>query len=225
MLILAYQIFYYAPRMKKVQEARRLKMAQEQLVQEKLAEQALMDSLSRVSDTPDTSYPAETPEYPSRTASDDGLPTVDTGDIKLVTVHSPLYELKLTTAGAEIVSARLMDFETDGEPVELIVQDETPRRGGMIAVTLAGETGPQPLTDVLFEAYAGGSSSPLADGSIITVDEATTEKEVVFRAVDSDGEMGARTRDALDREERERRQGGDALNAASRRRVPPQKTR
>ena len=187
MLILAYQIFYYAPRMKKVQEARRLKMAQEQLVQEKIAEQAMRDSLSLAPDTPDTSYPAETAEYPSETTLDSALPMANTGDVRLITVRSPLYELKLTTAGAEIVSARLMNFETEGEPVELIAQDETPRRGGMVALTLDGETGPQPLTDVLFDVYAGGSPSPLADGSIFTVDETASEKEVVFRAVDADG--------------------------------------
>ena len=90
MLILAYQIFYYAPRMKKVQEARQLKMAQEQLVQEKLAEQAMRDSLSLAADTRDTSYPADTAEYPSETVLDSDLPAVDAGDVRLITVRSPL---------------------------------------------------------------------------------------------------------------------------------------
>lgn len=182
--------------MKKVQEERRLKMAQEQLEeQEQLAQQALRDSLDRASrpnsesDAGEGSGAFDTPtsagddEYSSETTPGGDLPAVASGDVSLITVRSPLYEMVMSTAGGEIVSVRLTNFETEGEPVELIVQDDTPRRGGMIDVTLVGETQTQPLANVLFEVYAGASPTPLADGSVFLIDETTPEKEIVFRAV------------------------------------------
>jgi YidC/Oxa1 family membrane protein insertase len=180
--------------MKKVQEERRLKMQQEQLAeQERLAQEALADSLYPASRAErgleeDDFETAAEPDAGERTVSDgSGLPAATASDIKLITVRTPLYELVITTAGAEIVSAKLTNFETDGRPIDLVAQDDTPRRGGMVAVTLVGETRSQPLGDVLFDAYSSGSPTALSDGSVFQLDANTPEKELVFTATSADG--------------------------------------
>lgn len=182
MLILAYQVFYYMPRMRKVEEAKR-------------AEQKALatgDSLG-VSQTEGTSERPEavsehTPASPmGGTAFDEELPLAELGDARLITVRTPLYQLTMTTAGAEIVSARLIQFETEGEPVELLAQDEEPAIGGAANVTLVGENQSLVLSTVLFDAFTRASVDPLDDGAIFELGEANPEMEIVFRATTQSG--------------------------------------
>jgi YidC/Oxa1 family membrane protein insertase len=182
-LILAYQGLYYMPRMRKVEEARRAKLAQEQL------------NAPASSDTLDGGLAADTLRTAGESAAvsatgsplDQGFPVVQTGQARLITVRTPLYDVVITTSGAEIVSARLTRFKTAGAPVELVAQDETPGTGGMAGVTLVGDERAFSLSGVAFDAFAEGASSPLDDGTTVVVDAGNPEKTLTFRASGPDG--------------------------------------
>jgi YidC/Oxa1 family membrane protein insertase len=116
----------------------------------------------------------------------DVLPRADTEAARYITVATPLYEITLTTAGGDVAAVRLLDYETDRLPVQLIAGD--PRvDGGALQVTLTGDEREIPLRDVSFEAFTSGSSEPLLDGTTIKVDGTTGEKTVVFRTAGDGG--------------------------------------
>jgi YidC/Oxa1 family membrane protein insertase len=185
-LILAYQAFYYMPRMRKYEEAQRAKRAQEQLnapaSRDSLGQGLPADTLQAARDS--TSAPT------GAGSLDEGFPVVQPGQGRLIKVRTPLYEIVIAaTSGAEIVSARLTRFETGGTPVELIAQGEIPNTGGMAGVTFVGDERTFSFSGVAFEAFADGATSPLDDGATVVVEAASPGETVTFRASGSDGRL------------------------------------
>jgi YidC/Oxa1 family membrane protein insertase len=193
-LILAYQIFYYAPRMKKVEEMRKARLAQEEL--ERMTSIAAGDSTRLASgiDSLDTPVPGDVRAFeptPDQGLTQAGLPHTQIGSGQRIVVTTPLYEMTLSTTGAEIVSVRLLEFETFGEPVQLFNgvggdEADTPT-GGAADVTLRGDEEVVPLSNVFFEASLEGRTEPLADGATVRLDERTPNQKIVFRAEGPNG--------------------------------------
>lgn len=177
LLIMAYQMFYYGPRLRRAQE---LKRAQQEHLE---AEQ--QSSRPVGADVVERQQPETEVEQPETEVRED-VPAVSGEEAKHITVTTDLYEITLTTMGAEIVSGKLFAFETNGEPVQLIARGE--KNDGAMTVTLSGETRQYPLEDLQFEAYLSGVGQPLTDGRVITVDQAGGEKTIVFRAGSTNGQ-------------------------------------
>ncbi|UCG50685.1 MAG: hypothetical protein JSW58_10805, partial [Candidatus Latescibacterota bacterium] len=173
-LILAYQIFYYAPRMKKVEEARKARLAQERL--EQMAAMADRDSTGFAMGVDSLGAPVPDEERPFELAPDldplqSGLPRAQIGSAHGIVVTTPLYEITLSTAGAEIVSAKLLEFKTFGDPVQLFNgvggEEGDTRSGGAANVALHGDEQTVALSNVLFEAVLEGRVEPLPDGATV----------------------------------------------------------
>lgn len=118
----------------------------------------------------------------------DGTPQNDTGlavgnaaTAGLITVRTPRYEMVLSTAGAEVVAIRLLEYETDGEPVQLVAESAA-REGGVLRVSLAGDERVLSLGGVLFEPYTARSVDPLPEGSVVSVGEEDPDLTLIFRA-------------------------------------------
>lgn len=171
---MAYQFFYYAPRMRHAEELKK-------------AEQARVEALQPRQ--PETTAPAEPEpevsraESPTDTAGtvSPSLPPAALATPEYVTVSSPLYEITLSTIGGEIVAARLLDYDTDDQPVQL-VRTDSDFGGGFLQVVLAGDDESFDLGGVAFEAFTARGNEPLADGSIVTVAADRPETKVIFRA-------------------------------------------
>jgi YidC/Oxa1 family membrane protein insertase len=183
-LIMAYQFFYAGPRMRRAQE---LKRAQQELLEasqpkptEKVAEEPTgADQLAaddRVAEDDQARLEDET--APAR------LPTANAEAAQHITVVTPLYEITLSTLGAELVEVRLLDYETEGQPVQLLRGDPA-MDGGLLQVTLAGDERELPLRKVLFEAYSDRGVEPLLSGATITLDESDRERKLTFRTEDT----------------------------------------
>jgi YidC/Oxa1 family membrane protein insertase len=97
-------------------------------------------------------------------------------------VVSSLYEITLTTAGADIVSVRLLEYETGDEPIELILQDADWTYAKPLNVSLDGRTASQSLSGVSFAAYRDGVGDAIFNGSTVTVNPSRDKTEIVFRA-------------------------------------------
>lgn len=181
-LFLAYDALYLGPRMK-AQRARREAAA--------LAE-ASHDSASIRTDTPGTTHVPTAPGSPAGRdtlglrAETGAFAAVDTTNAATIIVASPLYEIALTTHGGEVVSVKLLKFLTDGRPVSLLPAGKSWSGERMLAASLRGEHDALSLSDVMFEASAGGGA--LADGARVDV---TGDKptDVVFRAVGPTGSI------------------------------------
>ena len=106
-----------------------------------------------------------------------GLPPAGGG--QEFTVSSALYRMTFSTNGAEVVSVRLFEYETDGEPVELIASREE-LVGGALSLRLVGEDRSLHLGNVRFEPYFAGGSQTIAAGTDIRL--STGEKTILFRA-------------------------------------------
>ncbi len=203
-LILGYQIFYYAPRMKQAEELRRAREAAEMLVeQERQADEAEADSTTTILERRDGTLPQEdlgaTDLATTEGVTTDGLPRARTDAAARITVSSPLYEITLSTTGAEVMSARLLKFETFGEPVQIFRQPDAeiedgsgagiPEAGGVAGLTLIGERQTVDLSNVGFTAHLPGHDEPLLDGSTLSLNEMTPERTIVFRAVGAGGQV------------------------------------
>jgi YidC/Oxa1 family membrane protein insertase len=107
-----------------------------------------------------------------------------------IVVESPLYRVRLSAAGGRITSVELKQYETDGEPVELIAQfpDSVARSEGLASLAVVGSGGTVDLDRVLFTPYRQGYGEPLGEGSVVLLDERRPVAEIVFRA---EGEGGA----------------------------------
>jgi YidC/Oxa1 family membrane protein insertase len=180
LLILAYQLFYYMPRMKAVEEARRAQQAE-------LAREwpAAGDTLSRAPSTPDTltmdDRSVETPR--AADLDETGLPVAEPGaPARRVTVRTARFEMVLSTSGADIESLRLLKFETAGQPVDLVAQDVLGEADGVAEVALLTETGQIPLARVSFDAFSSRSTMALEDGAVLTTSPDRPEVTIVFRA-------------------------------------------
>jgi len=186
-LILAYQILYYMPRMKRVDEARRAKLAVEQVEKQAEAQKAAADTPLESAGADTLRAPADSTAAVIGDAMAEGFPVVAPQTLRRITVRTPLYDVALTTAGAEIVSVRLAKYNTKGEPVELIAQDDSPALGGIGEVALLGDDRTLPLSHIAFEAFANGTSAPLEDGSVVTIDKGAAGSTITFRAAGPNG--------------------------------------
>jgi YidC/Oxa1 family membrane protein insertase len=186
-LILGYQVLYYMPRMKRAEEARRAKLATEQL-EKQAAEEKTPAGAPLESTAADTlRTPADsTVATAGDEASLGGFPVIEPQTLRRITVRTPLYDIAMTTAGAEIVSFRLAKYKTKGETVELIAQDDSPDLGGIGEVALLGDDRTLPLSQIAFGAFAEGSTVPLENGAVVSVDPGAGST-VTFRAVGPDG--------------------------------------
>jgi YidC/Oxa1 family membrane protein insertase len=202
-LILTYQIFYYGPRMKQAEELRRARVAAEVLVeQERQSVEAADDSTTAAFEA--DSQTAAGAELDDATTSsmrvtEDGLPRAHADTAARITVSSPLYEITLSTAGAEVLSARLLEFKTFGEPVQIFrnpdaddedgVGEGIPEVGGVAGLILLGEQQTVDLSSVGFNAYLDGRAEPLLDGTTVSLSEMTPERKIVFRTVGPNGQV------------------------------------
>jgi YidC/Oxa1 family membrane protein insertase len=192
LLFLAYDYFYLSPRVKEQRQQRTAEMQRQQQVADSLA--AVLGVETGGTEQPTTALPgAGTVDEVGAPAGDEqqktletepppGLPEVEMADAADFTVVSPLYEITLSTAGAELVSVRLLEYETAGEPVELIAYDSDWTHARALNVTLEGSASSMSLAAVSFSAYLGGVGEPLFSGSKVTVSPSREMTEVVFRA-------------------------------------------
>jgi YidC/Oxa1 family membrane protein insertase len=186
-LILGYQLLYYMPKMRAAQEARRAELALQQSEQQAAEEKAASDP-SRQSTVPDTlRAPADSAAAPADTASLGGFAVVEPRTLRRITVRTPLYDITMTSAGAEIVSAKLAKYATKGETVELIAQDDSPDLGGVAEVALLGDESTLPLSQIAFDAFAEGSPTPLENGAVVSLDQGAAGSTITFRAAGPDG--------------------------------------
>jgi YidC/Oxa1 family membrane protein insertase len=203
--------------MKEAEEIRRVRAAAEMLAaeerQERQALEAVNDSTTgaygtgenrdsgAAGDEPATDYLTEDNTTGTTFGvTADGLPRAQAVTAATITVSSPLYEITLSTTGAEIITARLLEFETLGEPVQLFRRPDSedggglatapslPMTGGAANVILHGETQAIELSNVGFNAFLEGGLDPLLNGTTVSLNESTPERRVVFRAVGSDGQ-------------------------------------
>jgi YidC/Oxa1 family membrane protein insertase len=185
LLFLAYDALYLSPRVEKQREER----ARQQAVADSIAAALGVDreaeqriaSESRELATPQIETEQSEEEPPAEPATT-GRPLGTAGQSVEFTVVSGLYEITLSTAGAEIVSVKLLAYETLGEPVELIPQDAEWTYARAMNTSLDGQTASVSLSSVSFAAYRDGLGKPLLDGTKITVDPSRERTEVVFRA-------------------------------------------
>ena len=178
-LILGYQIFYYAPRMKKAQEAKRVEMEMQAYADSvAAAEQALRepapteDTSTTATDEALTQTPDADPEAPA-TASDGQFTP------EFITVDTPLMRVMLSTAGGDIVSAQLGEYLTEGQPVELFAWHPD-LEAGVNTLTLVGDTRRLPLSEFEFK--------PVSGVSRYRVDENNTSTTVTLAATTPSGQ-------------------------------------
>jgi YidC/Oxa1 family membrane protein insertase len=185
-LFLAYDAIYLSPRVEKQRAERAARMEQERLL--------APDTLSGAASSPErastelsaggdsqTRTP-ETYDESTGTEREAGLPEITADQAAEFVVETPLYEMTLSSAGAEIVSMRLMEFETLGEPVELIPQDTDWTFSRAMSVTLESQTASRSMSGVSFAAYRDGVGDAILDGSTVRVDGSREYTEIVFRA-------------------------------------------
>jgi YidC/Oxa1 family membrane protein insertase len=194
LLFLAYDALYLSPRVEKQRERRAVQLERQQVAADSIA--AVLGAARAQTETGEEQpLPAgDTEQAPSRTEADryqeepasdsatSGLPSGTSGRAAEFTVVSGLYEITLSTTGAEIVSVRLLAYETLGEPVELIPQDAEWTYARTMNVSLDGQAASVSLGSVDFDAYRDGLGEPLLNGSKITVDPSREHTEIVFRA-------------------------------------------
>ncbi|MCK5407397.1 MAG: membrane protein insertase YidC, partial [Candidatus Krumholzibacteria bacterium] len=187
-LIMMYQFFWAGPRARRAQELKqaqqeRMEASQPAPIEEALEQPAGSDPLA----TNDRVAAGDPSRLQDETASS-MLPEANAGSTSLITVVTPLYEITFSTLGAEIVAVRLLDYETEGQPVQM-VRDDPAMDGGLLRVTLAGDERVLPLKDVLFEAYSDRGVDPLLSGTTITLDGSDPERKLLFRTPGTGNEI------------------------------------
>ncbi|MCH7548171.1 MAG: membrane protein insertase YidC [Candidatus Krumholzibacteriota bacterium] len=195
-LFLAYDALYLSPKNKEARERRQAELALEKQAQRAdsllTAQQpyALAQPQSPTSQPTPGQSPTLVPydEHGDTTVVEPGPGLAVAGiDVREIVVASDLYEITLTTRGAEVVSARLLNYLTDDEPVELFAQNPGWTFERVLNVTLNGPDTTIPLNSYVFNVYDGGVGDPLSDGARVTVDGRTGKKTLVFRARSADG--------------------------------------
>lgn len=182
-LFFAYDAIFISPKMKE-QRAKREAAAVQQ------AQQAAADSATAA---------LKPPHEPSQTALTAPADTSAAGDMfagdetpsRSVVVATPLFEITLDTRGGEATSVKLLRYETHGEPVELLPPGASWSGDRMLAADVVGEGKGLDLSDVLFDATAGGEALP--DGARVVV-SGNDSTDVVFRAVSGGGMVERRYR-------------------------------
>jgi len=188
LLFLAYDAFYLSPKGDEQKRQRALEVEQQGLSQAdsmsagSTSSEGIAERTAREQEPPGTTRlePEETREAGTDGAAQAGLPAAM--DAAQFTVVTPLYELTLSTAGAEVVSARLLEYETLGQPVELISHDADWTYARMMNVSLEGQTASLSLSGVGFTAHVDGVGDAILDGSTVSVDPTRDATEIVFRA-------------------------------------------
>jgi YidC/Oxa1 family membrane protein insertase len=185
LLFLAYDYFYLSPRVKEQRLRRAAEIDRQRQAADSLA--AILGADTAGTEPSPATSPATgdvggTRETRAEAEPLDDLPQFEMADAAEFTVVSPLYEITLSTAGAEIVSVRLIEYQTDGQPVQLIANDADWTHARALNVTLEGSTMSLSLSGADFAAYLDGIGEPLQNGSTVTVRPAREMTEVVFRA-------------------------------------------
>jgi YidC/Oxa1 family membrane protein insertase len=178
-LFLAYDALYLAPKMKRERERR--EAAALLSAQDVAGRPRAADTLRAGAEPPALTTPAAHEIAPSLAADIDSLPDRPQ---KTIIVSSPLYEFVLSSRGAEMTSARLLRYETQGKPVELLAAGDSWSGHRMLSASLKSETTTLPLDDIVFEVTAGGGE--LADGARVVV-SGDTPVQVLFRAQTAGG--------------------------------------
>jgi YidC/Oxa1 family membrane protein insertase len=185
-LFLAYDAIYLSPRVKKQQEQRRAQM--------ELAARA--DSMAAAARGATFESPPVTEARESAdTVAMEALDPVSamTAPVSRFTVTSDLFEIVFTSAGGEIAEARLLRYTTDERPVEPFPRDPDWTREGILNLTLEGDGPALALGGLGFQAYPGGSLTPLDDGARVEVDPRREYTDLVFRAQTAAGPTIERT--------------------------------
>jgi YidC/Oxa1 family membrane protein insertase len=191
LLFLAYDYFYLSPRVKEQKARRQVELVRQQqgadslaaILGEKAADTSAGNETAWSGSEADSPV-TETGEAPAPLSEIPSTPALQAVEF---TVASSLYEITLSTAGAEIVSMRLLEYETDGEPVELIPQDDDWTRARAMNVTIEGSGASFALSEVSFTAHRGGIGDALLNGSTITVNPSQEVTEIVFRTAENGG--------------------------------------
>jgi YidC/Oxa1 family membrane protein insertase len=182
-LFLVYDYVYLSPKLKE-QHARRRAI---QAAQDSLRADSLRYQIQTAEESPGADTTAVEPADKEAATEEVGFgaPAVRADSAGSITVVTSLYRLKISKAGGEIREVELLQFDTDGHPVQLLLQDIS--RPGLGGLDLVGEQQEMPLSKVLFEAYLSGLGSPLPDGYEVAVDGSGDEQEVVFKTELTDG--------------------------------------
>jgi len=189
-LILGYQLFYYAPRMREAQERQRLEETRRQEVADSLAAlERPKQPAVEPSEAPETAQEEPVAQRDSLTtgvaATAAGLPTATRGDADFVTVDTPLSRVTFSTVGGDIVSTQLHEYLTAGQPVELFAWNKD-MPDGIGAIALVGDERRMSLANVRFEARGEGRGS-IGAGTVVRVDESNPEFTLSFVAEDASG--------------------------------------
>jgi YidC/Oxa1 family membrane protein insertase len=187
-LFLVYDFLYLAPKTKEERARRMAKMA----ALDSLGADSLRAGANRTEAEPQPAAGVtETPIAPPVIESDSAFVAVDPDSAGTVTVVTPLYEITFSKAGGDIRSIRLFEYETAGQPVELLPQDIM--GAGIAKLWLRGEERDMSLSQYRFEAYRSGVGTALPDGHRIMVDAVDGQAELVFRAAGADGDAISRS--------------------------------
>jgi len=178
-LFLAYDALYLGPKMK-AQRARREAAVLAQAGQD--SNHARVDTLGATRTPPAFTTPARHDTLGSAAAA--RFASVDSSTAATIVVASPLYEITLSARGAEIVSATLLRYLTDGRPVSLLPPGDSWSGDRLLGAGLRGEHDALSLRDVAFEASTAAGALPDGARVVVSGDQPT---EVVFRAAGPNG--------------------------------------
>lgn len=183
LLFLAYDALYLGPRGRKQAERRRILQEQQAAIADSLA--ALEPTV--VEETPASDVPATAEETVAETRHEPLEQPLAAAPARFITVASGLFEITLTTNGAEVVSTRLLEYKTRGLPVELYPQDPDWTDERVLSVSLDDAQSSFELGRLGFDVLAGGAGAPLGDGARVTVDPRREHTDLLFRARTPDG--------------------------------------
>jgi YidC/Oxa1 family membrane protein insertase len=188
LLFLAYDALYLSPRVDKQRAERAAALElQKQMAGDTVSATDTVggpgrsgsDKVLETSEQENRDYSESTDNTTGDADFSDGIVPAEATEFVVVT---PLYEMTLSTAGADIVSMRLLAFETLGEPVELIPQDTDWTYSRTMSVALEGQNASRSLSGLSFVAFKNDMRDAIQDGSRVKVDESKEFTEIVFRA-------------------------------------------
>jgi YidC/Oxa1 family membrane protein insertase len=145
------------------------------------------DSLAMLARQEESKNSPPSAERAAKDSTFNVLPRIDRTAIGTIEVVNAFYDISLSTAGGEIVSAKLLQYKTGGLPVELFPESGDSLSTRAVSIVLAGADKTVPLSGVRFEAYRPGFLEPLQPGTRITLGEGNRECEIEFRATGEDG--------------------------------------
>jgi YidC/Oxa1 family membrane protein insertase len=202
LLFFAWDALYLKPNRDRAKEERLIEMARQQEAMRADSIAAAQRPATRPG-SPDTnaihSEPQTQTEAPGDSPTlvpygDEGDPTAaEAADAREIVVVSDLWQITLTTLGGEVTSARLFNYLTEGEPVELFPQNPGWTYERVLGAEIGGEGYSFPLRRINFEAYRDGVGEPLPNGTRINVDPTREQTTIVMRGRAPDGGTVERT--------------------------------